>query len=67
MISKITRHTLQQQQQQHLTLNGPMALLNCTRKPRLICTLPVSSIHGTLHRAVQDKQAAAPAAAGALF
>jgi hypothetical protein len=29
-------------------LKGPMALLNCTRKPRLICTLPLSSIHGTL-------------------
>ena len=28
-------------------LNGPSALLNSTRIPRLTCTLPASSSHGT--------------------
>ena len=28
-------------------LYGPMALLNSTRKPRLTCTSPLSSTHGT--------------------
>jgi hypothetical protein len=30
-------------------LHGPKAWLNCTRKPRLTCASPLSSIHGTLN------------------
>ena len=35
-------------------LNGPMALLNWTRKPRLTCTWCLSSIHGTRKMTVRS-------------
>ena len=28
-------------------MKGPIALLNCTRKPLFTCTCPLSSTHGT--------------------